>query len=213
MTLSKAKKRPARKRPQRRKHRSPLVWMSVVIAFLFLVALVLTLGGDNTDTRQTGNVRITGDALPPMARPDSATGLVAPSVEGVGFDGAAVSLMKSGRPTAVVFLAHWCSHCQQEVRDVVSWLKTNSFASTADIVGVVTMTDSAKPNYPPSAWLDREGWPFPSLLDDGDSRVAEAYGLVGTPLWVFVGSDGRVTGRLEGEVPPEQLAQVIAGLR
>jgi thiol-disulfide isomerase/thioredoxin len=63
----------------------------------------------------------------------------------------------------VVFVAHWCPHCQAEVPRIVALAKAGKVS--VPIVGVATGTDASAPNYPPSAWLQREGWPYPVLVD------------------------------------------------
>mgnify|MGYP002149176263 CR=1 FL=1 len=83
-------------------------------------------------------MRITGDALPPMpeAGADAGIGAMVPVVNGYNFDGDPVSLdiAASGKPTMVVFLAHWCPHCQAEVPRLVS-LAQNGQIDGVDVVG------------------------------------------------------------------------------
>jgi len=69
-----------------------------------------------------------------------------------------------------------------------------------DVYAVSTWADASKPNFPPGRWLREEGWPVPTLVDDKDSSVGRAFGLHGTPFWVFLDGTGRVAGRLEAEL-------------
>ncbi|MGZ4105328.1 MAG: TlpA family protein disulfide reductase, partial [Actinomycetota bacterium] len=69
------------------------------------------------------------------------------------------------------------------------------------------------PNYPPSTWLKNEGWTPEVLVDDAEGSVAAAYGLSATPMWVFIGADGVVKFRVEGEMTGQQLAQALDRLR
>lgn len=57
-----------------------------------------------------------------------------------------------------------------------------------DPVVVLTGTDAAAPNYPPAAWLEREGWDGRLLLDDEGSPDGDAFGLEG--LRELVGQAG-----------------------
>ena len=66
-----------------------------------------------------------------------------------------------------------------------------------DLVSVATSIDPTRPNYPPDAWLQREGWTAP-VIADTTNAVAEAYGLTAFPYWVFVGPDGKVVARAIG---------------
>ena len=68
--------------------------------------------------------------------------------------------------------------------------------------------DPARPNYPPSSWLEREGWTSP-VLADGDGEAASAYGLPAFPYWVAVDADGRIVERRTGELTPRQIDQLF----
>ena len=156
---------------------------------------------------------ITGLGLVPFENPtdDPAVGRPAPTVVGASFDGRPVSIGGTGRPAIVVFLAHWCSHCQAEVPLVQAWLDSGGLPDGVDIVSVSTATDPNAPNYPPDAWLAREGWTPPVVVDPTGS-IADAYGLPAFPYFVFVDADGAVAGRLTGEVPVADLAAIAADL-
>jgi hypothetical protein len=60
--------------------------------------------------------------------------------------------------------------------------------------------------------LAREDWPFPVLVDTGDADAAEAYGLAGYPLLVFVDAEGEVVARVSGEVSEADLATMFEAL-
>lgn len=152
---------------------------------------------------------ITGQSLVRYdpATTDVAVGETAPTVAGVSFDGSRVTLGGSGRPAIVVFLAHWCSHCQAEVPLVQAWIDAGGLPDGVDLVSVSTSTDSAAPNYPPETWLAREGWTAPVIVDPTES-IATAFGLSAFPYFVFVEADGTVAGRMTGEVPITDLQTV-----
>ena len=64
-----------------------------------------------------GEVEVTGDALPTYAQGDDpAIGMTAPVLVGADYDGnpTRVDPVNDG-PTMVIFLAHWCPHCNAEV--------------------------------------------------------------------------------------------------
>ena len=50
------------------------------------------------------------------------------------------------------------------------------------------------------------------LSDDVASTGLQALGMTTFPGFVFVHSDGTVAGRLSGELPVEQVAQIAASL-
>jgi cytochrome c biogenesis protein CcmG/thiol:disulfide interchange protein DsbE len=156
---------------------------------------------------------ITGAALPefPSSGADPAVGLPAPAVRGADFAGKQVAIANDGRPKVIVFLAHWCPHCQREVPVIQAWVNAGGVPSGVDLVAVATSIDPSRPNYPPEAWLAREGWTVPTIADPTNS-VAGAYGLPAFPYWVFVGPDGNVRARTVGELTVDTLKTVIDGL-
>src|SRR5699024_5507678 len=112
----------------------------------------------------------------------------APTVSGSAFDGSSVKIAADGRPKVVIFLAHWCPHCQAEVPVVQAWINAKGMPDGVDLVTVATGIDPKAPNYPPDAWLAREGWTVPVIVDSTNT-VAQAYGLSAYPFGTFIGSD------------------------
>jgi cytochrome c biogenesis protein CcmG/thiol:disulfide interchange protein DsbE len=149
--------------------------------------------------------------LPPFEATanDPAVGRPIPEVDGKSFDGTPVSIKADGRSKLIVFLAHWCPHCQREVPVVQSWLDAKGMPAGVDLVSVVTAIDPNRPNYPPDAWLAREHWQVPVIVD-ADGQIASSYGLTAFPYWVAVNANGSVAERLTGELTPEQLDALVA---
>lgn len=137
-----------------------------------------------------------------------ATG-VAPALVGSSFDGSRVAITNDGTPKLVMFLAHWCPHCRAEVPVVTEWLRAGDLPEDVSLYAVSTSVDKARPNYPPSAWLDREAFPVPTLADDADSSAAAAFGVDGFPYFVAIASDGRVVERDSGELPVARLVGLL----
>jgi thiol-disulfide isomerase/thioredoxin len=202
--------------------RSTLALVAAVVGVIALVALfavVLTSGKEDTSaarpvsdgTDLAGPVTVTGDALPDFGDdPDPAVGLAAPAVSGEDFAGDPVSIAADGRAKAIVFLAHWCPHCQAEVPVIQEWLDAQGMPADVDLYSVATAIDPASPNYPPDEWLAREGWTVPVLVDDGSQTAATAFGLTSFPYFVFVDAQGNVTGRAAGELSIEELQGYLA---
>jgi cytochrome c biogenesis protein CcmG, thiol:disulfide interchange protein DsbE len=149
--------------------------------------------------------------LPPFEATanDPAVGSPIPEVDSKSFDGTPVSIKADGRPKLIVFLAHWCPHCQREVPVVQSWLDAKGMPAGVELVSVVTAIDPNRPNYPPDAWLAREHWQVPVIVD-ADGQIASSYGLTAFPYWVAVNANGTVAERLTGELTPEQLDALVA---
>jgi cytochrome c biogenesis protein CcmG/thiol:disulfide interchange protein DsbE len=156
---------------------------------------------------------ISGSLLPPFPRAgdDPAKGLTAPTVQGASFDGTPVAIAPTGRPTVILFIAHWCPHCQREVALIQSWIDANGLPQGVDFVSVATGIDPTLPNYPPEAWLASVGWTVPVIVDPTNS-VAEAYGLSAYPFWVFLDGNGVVVERATGEMTIAGLVSALAAL-
>ncbi|MFM8815548.1 MAG: TlpA family protein disulfide reductase [Actinomycetes bacterium] len=161
------------------------------------------------------DITVTGDSLPAFdsasTATDTAIGLTAPIVSGKGFTGTEITTDGAGTPTMLVFLAHWCPHCQREVPLLVEWEKDGKTPTGIDVIAVATGTDPANPNYPPSEWLAREEFPalWPVIADSNDKKAANAFGLSGYPYFVLVDAQGKVFKRLSGEIPMDELTSII----
>ncbi len=199
------------------RNRGLLVAGALVAAIAAVLAVLLTRDagqGDGVNQMAQESPQITGDPLASYDRGgrDGAITKQAPEVRGVNFDGGSVEIANDGRPKVIVFLAHWCPHCQAEVPRVQAWVDSGAKPDTVDLYAVPTWIDAARPNYPPDAWLEREGWTSPVLVDTNDA-VADAFGVGGVPFWVFLRSDGTVALRVAGEIDQQELTQLSEALR
>jgi thiol-disulfide isomerase/thioredoxin len=185
------------------------------VAVVLVVTIILTFGsGSASEPLEAGEPTVTGAFLPTLAElgGDPAIGLDAPEVTGADWNGDPVSISNDGRAKMIVFLAHWCPHCQNEVPIVQDWLDATDLPDGVDIYSVATDMRRTADNYPPSRWLEREGWEPPVVLDDAAGTVRAAFGLNAYPYWVFVSADGTVAGRLSGALPADSLDAVAASL-
>jgi len=197
---------------------SPGLIVVIAVAAVALIALVVVVitqatgGSDTAGLSQTQPVVVDGTPLPRLEDPasDPAKGQPAPTLEGKSFDGSNI-IINAGddKPKLVLFFAHWCPHCQAELPRIISWAKAGAIPEGVEVYGVATPTDSAKPNYPPSAWLHEIGWTYPTLADSKESTAADAYGLPGWPYFVTVGADGKVVARDSGELTEAQFTALM----
>jgi cytochrome c biogenesis protein CcmG, thiol:disulfide interchange protein DsbE len=199
------------------------VLIGVAIALLVVVALVIAIvasGGDDGDGGDGGGgasvqgeqqpVVIDGTPLPELAAgDDAAIGMTPPTLQGASFDGSPLEIIPGGTDKMVVFLAHWCPHCNAEVPVLVEWQEKGRVPEGLDVIGVATASDESAPNYPPSKWLEGLGWPWPALADSSENEAAQAYGVNVFPFFVIVGEDGTVKGRFSGEMGLDDLDQAV----
>jgi cytochrome c biogenesis protein CcmG, thiol:disulfide interchange protein DsbE len=200
--------------------RPPLVRGALVV--VVLAALLAAVVGGSTGAvapaaadaglPQNRPVRVGGEPLAVLAEggADQAVGRPAPELRGASFDGTPVAVTRDGIPKALVFLAHWCPHCQEEVPVLVRWLGNGRLPPGVELYAVSTAVRPELPGYPPSAWLRQARWPAPVLADDPQGSAAAAFGLSGFPFFVLVDGEGRVAARASGEQSPRDLDRLLA---
>lgn len=145
----------------------------------------------------------------PAGGADPAVGMVIPTVTGTTLDGEELTIGPDGTAKVIVFLAHWCPACQQEVPAIVEYLEDNDLPAGVELVSVSTAVDPSRGNYPPSTWLDDEGWTAPVLADSESGTAAAAYGLPGFPYFVVADVEGRVVARASAVLDGPQLAALF----
>lgn len=193
--------------------------VGVGIAVVALAAIILSQGASGAGASPAPSFvaavppTITGEALPPFQDSigDTAKGLAAPVVKGQDYQGEPVEISPSGRPTIVVFAAHWCSHCQREIPILQDWVDAGRLPADVDMIAVSTAIEPKQPNYPPEEWFASEGWTSPIIVDPTNT-VATAYGLTSYPFFTILDGAGNVFARLAGEVPVSDLEQILAAV-
>lgn len=169
-------------------------------------------------------VEVIGEVLPPLTATsddqipqDPAVGTPAPVLVGQDYGDNAVRIdAAQDGPTMVVFLAHWCPHCNNEIPEINELRDDGRIPDGLNVVGVSTGADPGRPNFPPSEWLVEKDWTYPVLVDDyvvspdGVTVVAgDAFGLSGFPFVTLIDADGNVTARWSGERGADQIAELI----
>lgn len=207
------------KEPKKPASRWLLPVVGVVILGVAALAVILSQGASGPGASigppsvPAVEPTITGDALPPFKDTlgDAAKGLVAPVVKGQDFQGKPVEIAPNGKPTLITFLAHWCSHCQREVPVIQDWVDAGRAPADVNLVSVITAIDSSAPNYPPDAWLAREGWTVPIIVDPTNT-AGTAYAVGSYPFFTILDGQGKVFVRLAGEIPVIDLEQILASV-
>ncbi|MEX2134214.1 MAG: hypothetical protein WEB67_08740, partial [Acidimicrobiia bacterium] len=124
-----------------------------VVGLALIVLLAVAIAGEEEADASIGygDPVVTGDPLPvynSASATDPVVGLAAPETVGADWEENEVRIEADGRPKIVLFLAHWCSHCQAEVPVVQSWLDAGNLPDDVDIYSVATATDRLRPNWP-----------------------------------------------------------------
>ena len=183
-----------------------------------------TAGGSTKTTTNSGvtvpggvaaaefqEVKVAGDKLAPMPESgdDPAVGKAAPTLTGYDLAGRPVTIDpgSDGKATMVVFLAHWCPHCNYEIPVLNEWKEKGLTPPNLRVVGVTTASRQDQANWPPSKWLVAKKWAFDQFADSEKQDASAAYGVGGYPFLVFIDAAGNVTSRTSGEVPVEDITK------
>lgn len=196
----------ASKKKQDGVNKSLIGWIvGGVVGLGLIVWLAASIAGDAglSDEIGFGEVTVEGAALPiyvDAATQDPTLGFTAPTVSGADWNDLPVSIEPDGRPKIVVFLAHWCPHCQNEVPVIQNWVDGGGLGDDVDLYSITVLTNKLRPNWPPQDWLEEEGWTAPTIMDDANSSAVIAYGMRGTPFYVVLDGENTNLGRFSGEV-------------
>ncbi len=157
------------------------------------------------------NVSVAGDKLAPLPESgdDPAVGKAAPTLTGYDLAGRPVTIDpgSDGKATMLVFLAHWCPHCNYEIPVLNEWKEKGLMPPNLRVVGVTTGSRQDQANWPPSKWLVAKKWTFDQFADSEKQDASAAYGVGGYPFLVFIDAAGNVTSRSSGEVPVEKITE------
>ncbi len=162
-------------------------------------------------------VEVVGAPLPTLdsSGSDPAVGTPAPVLHGFGFDGTPITIGEAGGgPVLVVFLAHWCPHCNAEIPRLLEWQQSGAMPADLKVVAVATAVSEGAPNFPPRQWLETKGWDWPAMIDQSQGAqsagvAATAYGASGWPYLVLIGDDGLVKARYAGEMEISDLQALV----
>jgi len=187
----------------------------VVLGIGLAVAIGVTLVDEPLDGNlPEGETTITGQGLPEYSGENDdnvARGLDAPIFSGPNENSEIVTLEKDGNAKVLLFLAHWCGFCQKEVPVVQEYIDVIGVPQGVEIIAVATSIDRSRDNYPPHDWLAREGWSETQVYDI-DRDIGTAYGVNSFPYWVFLDKDLKVVARRTGNLPQDQVGQLLIAL-
>jgi cytochrome c biogenesis protein CcmG, thiol:disulfide interchange protein DsbE len=185
-----------------------------VVGLALIVLLAVSIAGEEEVDASIGygDPVVTGESLPVYNAQagDPTVGLTAPTVEGADWNGNEVTIGPDGQAKIIIFLAHWCPHCQAEVPVVQSWIEAGNLPDDVDLYGVTTSTDRLRPNWPPQDWLEEEGWTPPTVMDDQIGTIAGNFGMAGTPFYAVLDGDNNVIRRVSGEIGVAGLNALVA---
>ena len=108
-----------------------------------------------------------------------------------------------GKGLYLNFFASWCQPCKAEVPSIVQFSKQYAKRNV-----VVLGIDELETLSAAKGFVAQFKMPYPIGIDDSGA-IGASYGLIGMPLSVFIGPDGKIVKRVAGEM---STAQIKAGL-
>lgn len=131
-------------------------------------------------------------------------GRAAPDLRGVSYDGAPVEVaVGAGEPTVLVFMAHWCHYCKEDVRQLAASAEAGTFDPTGQLV-LVSTKHLPFVDWPPAEKLATDRFPGPVLVDT-DSSLSDHFGVTVTPTWFFIDGQGEVVAIEYGSLSPAEV--------
>ena len=213
------------------KNRNKFVLFATIgVVSLILILIIVLIFSGNSSNQVTGsfkgNININGDTVAELPQHfdrncifhsvtlcqsfESAGNIIIPDIEGISISGEPFKIQNDGRKKIILFLAHWCPHCQVEVEVFKSWIKTRGVPNDFDIYGIATANNPSQENYPPEIWLKEGEWKFPTIIDTDSDNIAKIFGVTSFPYWVLVDSDNKILTRLTGTFKEEEIDVIVS---
>lgn len=131
-------------------------------------------------------------------------GMAAPPFTRAGLDGRSVDLSRyKGMVVLIDFWASWCAPCLIAIPHFRAW-QARWGGRGFQVIGI-SMDDAAADAKAAAARLKVN---YPVVM--GDAKLAERYGgILGLPVEMLVGRDGRIIDIWQGEIPPETIEKAV----
>ena len=131
-------------------------------------------------------------------------GMAAPPFTRAGLDGRSVDLSRyKGMVVLIDFWASWCAPCLIAIPHFRAW-QARWGGRGFQVIGI-SMDDAAADA---KAAASRLKVNYPVVM--GDAKLAERYGgILGLPVEMLVGRDGRIIDIWQGEIPPETIEKAV----
>jgi cytochrome c biogenesis protein CcmG/thiol:disulfide interchange protein DsbE len=172
-------------------------WGWWLLAGVVLVAAAVGVAVSTDDSLGKvvpGTIKLTGEAKT-FSLDDVRAGRPAVSLEGL-----------RGKPVVLNFFASWCGPCTREMPALQAM--SERYQGRVQFVGV-TFSDRREAA---KGVLDRAGVTNPAGFDPTMSDVAYDYAVRVMPTTFFIGPDGNLIERKDGEISEVQLRTVIERL-
>jgi cytochrome c biogenesis protein CcmG, thiol:disulfide interchange protein DsbE len=168
-------------------------WWLAAGVLLVAAAVGVAISTDDNLGKVPGTIKLTGEAKT-FTLEDVRAGRPPVSLEAL-----------RGKPVVLNFFASWCGPCIREMPALQATCER--YKDRVHCVGI-TFNDRRKEA---NAVLERTGVTYPAAFDPS-SDVANDYALRVMPTTFFIGADGNLIERKDGEISENQLQKVLDAL-
>ena len=165
-------------------------WWLVAGVVLVAASVVVALNTDDSLGKVPGTIKLTGEATK-FTLEDVRTGRPPVSLEEL-----------RGKPVVLNFFASWCNPCIREMPALQAMAER--YQGRVHFIGI-TFNDRREAA---KGVLERTGASYPAAFD-ASSDMAVDYAVRVMPTTFFIGADGNLIERKDGEISEVQLGKVI----
>jgi peroxiredoxin len=202
---SKADRRETERRQRQR--RLMLIGGGVLAVALVVGSFALSGGNGNdgatggTSLAPAGAVTIDRASGPQLQVGDTVPSFTAPMLGG----GTMTWDDYLGTPTVLSIWAPWCPHCQVELPRLSAGVDAHPGVQMVS----VTTAIGQQPGPTPEEYMASKGLTFPVGVDDENLTILKGMGVQSFPTTYYVDPSGKVVNVTLGEVPADQLQQIL----
>lgn len=177
-----------------------------------LLVTVLILAGCSAKPTADPTEATPGETAPSAAQPEESTEAAntMPDFTAYDLDGNPVSLSDYfGKPIVVNFWATWCGPCVGELPEFEAVYQEHGDEVQFLMVNMTAMSETKENAV---AFVDKEGYTFPVLLDL-DGSAMNAYGINAIPVTLFIDANGVGVAQATGAINAATLEKGINMIR
>lgn len=203
---SKAERREAERR---RSQRNQIVVVLSVLAVAVVIGAIVLSGGGSEDQGGTGPATAGDVTIDRAPGPQLEVGDTVPAFSAPMLGGGTMTWGDYlGTPTVLAIWAPWCPHCQVELPRLSAGVDLQPGVQMMSVATAI----GQQPGPTPEEYLSSEGLTFPVGVDDADGTILQGMGVQSFPTTYYVDAGGKVVDVTVGEVPPDQLQQILDDL-
>lgn len=167
----------------------------------FVILLLAACGTPNQKPDSAGTPVTSPTATSPLGGAKSVPNIALTNIA----DGSKLKFSDINKPVVITFWASWCTTCREEFE---LW---RDDALADKVIGINVQDARASNQLRIDAYnlMKTNGTVFPSYVDT-DEVLTSRLALVGLPVTIVVGSDGKIIDRQDGLVTKKRMLNLIA---